>query len=219
VREIVIDTETTGLDPATGHRIVEVGCVELDNHVRTDRVFQTYLNPEREIPPEAFAIHGLSKEFLIDHPRFEEVVDPFLDFLGDSTIIAHNAEFDIGFINSELENISYPTLTAIEVIDTVRLARQKFPGMPASLDALCRRFGIDTSSREKHGALLDAELLADVYLELLGGRQPALELTKAHPTHGINQVVKSPRPHTASASELAAHAAFMSDFDDPFWQR
>ncbi len=219
MREIVIDTETTGLDPATGHRIVEVGCVELDNHLRTDRVFQSYLNPDRDMPPEAFAIHGLSNEFLIDHPRFKDVVDPFLDFLSDSTIIAHNAEFDIGFINSELENISYPALTDIEVIDTVRLARQKFPGMPASLDALCRRFGIDASSREKHGALLDAELLADVYLELLGGRQPALKLTKAHLTHGINQAIQSPRPHSASASELAAHAAFMLDFDDPFWPK
>jgi DNA polymerase-3 subunit epsilon len=175
MREIVLDTETTGLDPAEGHRIVEIACVELMNHVPTGQSFHRYVNPERPMPPEAFAVHGLSDEFLAQHPPFATVVDEFMGFIGADRLVIHNAEFDIKFINAELTRLGRPAL-GVPFADTLTMARRKFPGAQASLDALCRRFEIDLSARVKHGALLDCELLAAVYLELIGGRQPGFAL-------------------------------------------
>ena len=174
MREIVFDTETTGLDPASGDRVVEIGCLELVNRLPSGETFHVYLNPERDMPAEAEAVHGLSAAFLSDKPLFADVVDGFLAFIGDAPLIAHNADFDMKFINAELQACGRAPLTAHKVIDTLKLARQKFPGAPATLDALCRRFGVDNSGRDLHGALLDSELLAGVYLELSGGRQPGL---------------------------------------------
>ncbi|RMF09710.1 MAG: DNA polymerase III subunit epsilon, partial [Alphaproteobacteria bacterium] len=174
MREIVFDTETTGLDPAQGDRLVEIGCVELYNLVPTGKTFHVYINPERDMPQAAYEVHGLSEAFLRDHPVFAEVAADFLDFIGDATLVAHNAEFDMKFINAELTRLGFPPIGNDRVIDTLAIARRNFPGSPATLDALCKRFGIDNSARTKHGALLDAELLADVYLELRGGRQVGL---------------------------------------------
>jgi len=176
MREIVLDTETTGLDPEEGHRIVEIGAVELLNHVPTGRSFHEYLNPRRDMPAEAFALHGLSAEFLADKPPFEAVADALLDFLGTARLVIHNAAFDMGFLNAELRRAARPGLPDSQALDTLAMARRRFPGAPGGLDALCRRFGIDNSRRTKHGALLDAEILAEVYLELIGGRQPGLGL-------------------------------------------
>ena len=178
MREIVLDTETTGLDPAQGHRVIEIGCVELKNRTPTGGRFHAYINPERDVPEEARRISNLSTEFLRDKPLFADVVDGFLEFIGDSTLVIHNAEFDLKFLNSELKRLSKPTLDSDRAIDTLLISRRRFPGASASLDALCRRFNIalDERSAKGHGALLDAQLLADVYLELSGGRQPALEL-------------------------------------------
>src|ERR1700733_6083279 len=176
MREIVFDTETTGLDPAFGHRVVEIGCVELFNHVPTGQTWQTYLNPEREMPVEASIVHGLKDEFLAKQPLFAKVADKFLEFIGDAPIVAHNAGFDMGFINAELTRHGFAPLAEDRAIDTVKMARRMFPGAPASLDALCKRFGVDATNRQLHGALLDARLLADVYLELRGGRQPDLAI-------------------------------------------
>jgi DNA polymerase-3 subunit epsilon len=173
MREIVLDTETTGIDPADGHRIVEIGAIELWNHMPTGRVYHQYINPERQMPPEAFAVHGLGDEFLRNKPRFAEVAADFLAFVGmDSRLVIHNASFDMKFLNAELGWLRKPPIHIDRALDTLAMARRKFPGSPASLDALCRRFGIDNAAREKHGALLDSELLAEVYLELIGGRQP-----------------------------------------------
>ncbi len=222
MREIVLDTETTGLDPASGHRIVEIGCVELINHVPSGEVFQRYLNPERDIPPEAFAVHGLSEDFLARHPLFTDIADDLLAFLGDSPLVIHNADFDMKFLNWELALTQRPTLPRDRALDTVHMARKKFPGSPASLDALCRRFAIDNSARQKHGALLDAELLAEVYLELIGGREPALALA-LHPHQDqataptAPRASRPPRPHAPSAEELAAHARFIAGLSDPLW--
>ena len=174
MREIVLDTETTGLDPAEGHRIVEIGAVELFNHVPTGRTFHVYINPQRAMPADAFEVHGLGDEFLWDKPVFAHVVDRFLAFCSDAALVIHNAAFDMKFLNAELAWAGQPELPLTRAIDTLEIARRKFPGAPASLDALCRRFGVDNSAREKHGALLDSEILAEVYLELIGGRQPAL---------------------------------------------
>ena len=222
MREIVLDTETTGLDPTT-HRIVEIGCLELINHVSSGRNFQRYLNPERDIPPDAFDVHGLSDEFLSDKPLFANVVDAFLDFIGDSPLVIHNARFDIGFINAELDRIDRPGLEISRSIDTVELARRKQPGAPANLDALCRRFGIDNSGRQNHGALLDAELLSEVYLELMGGRQPGLGLKRNEhlitPQRRMELAARPPRKHEANAEELAEHAAFIGSLNDPLWRR
>ena len=223
MREIVLDTETTGLDPNAGHRVVEIGAIELINHVATDQHRQYYLNPEREMPEEAFRIHGLSDAFLSDKPRFVEVADDFLDFIGESALVIHNASFDIGFLNAELERIGRPALAPAAVVDTVQLARQRFPGAQASLDALCRRFEIDNSARELHGALLDCELLAEVYLELRGGRQPGLELNAARQRAQARlasepRVAREPRPHQASDEELAAHAAMLERLAEPLWK-
>lgn len=174
MREIVFDTETTGLDPASGDRVVEIGCLELVNRLPSGETFHVYINPERDMPKEAEAVHGLSAAFLKDKPVFADVAEAFLAFIGDAPLIAHNASFDMKFINAELRLCGRGDLAAHKVIDTLAMARQKFPGAPASLDALCRRFHVDNSNRELHGALIDSELLAGVYLELSGGRQPGM---------------------------------------------
>jgi len=221
MREIVLDTETTGLDPTTGHRIVEVACLELINHIPTGRSYQSHINPERDVPTDAFAVHGLSIEFLSDKPRFAEIADKLLEFIGDAPLVIHNAEFDVRFLNAEFQRLARPPLSSERVVDTLQMARQKFPGAPASLDALCRRFAIDNSTRTKHGALLDIELLADVYLELIGGRQAGLELmTAARATAALAAGGRTPRvarPHAASDAELAAHTALLATLRDPIW--
>lgn len=225
MREIVLDTETTGLDPSSGHRVVEIGCIELLNHMPTGREFHCYVNPERDMPAEAEAVHGLSISFLSDKPLFSSLADELLGFIGDAPIIAHNAGFDMGFINSELRRVGKSPLTSDRTIDTVMLARRKFPGAQASLDALCRRFQIDLSERGKHGALLDAKLLAKVYLELVGGREPGLALASAETTTAASSSVseaqtrtaRAPRPHEASADELAAHTAFVAKLKNAIW--
>jgi len=223
VREIVLDTETTGLDPAAGHRVVELGCVELVNHLPTGRTFQAYINPKRDMPPEAFAIHGLSGEFLADKPEFAAVVPGFLEFIADDPLVIHNAEFDLKFINAELDAIKGQRLPFTRVVDTLAMARRKFPGAPASLDALCKRFAIDSTHRTRHGALLDAELLAQVYVELIGGRQAGFELATASVTVLSRarivaaRAVRPPRPHSPTPEELAAHAAFIATLKDPVW--
>lgn len=231
MREIVLDTETTGFDALNGDRLVEIGCIELMNHVPTSRTFWKYVNPERDMPLAAFQVHGLSTEFLADKPKFAEIADALLEFIGDSPVIAHNAEFDMKFINVELERASRPTIPFERAIDTVAIARRKFPGAPASLDALCKRFNIDNSSRTLHGALLDAQLLADVYLELMGGRQAGLILTeevsvsvdldftggRRSAAPGIALPVRPPRPHAPLAEELALHQAFIAKIKDAIW--
>ena len=221
MREIVLDTETTGLDPAAGHRIVEIGCVELVNYVATGRTFQRFINPEMEMPAEALAIHGLTDEFLAQKPTFAEVADAFMEFIEESILVIHNAEFDLGFINAELERLGRPPVPAEPAVDTVQIARRKFPGAPASLDALCRRFQIDNAERTLHGALRDAKLLAEVYLELIGGRQPGLELAAATGEKAGPQapsVLRQPRPHAASREEEARHAAFLNEIETPIWR-
>jgi len=177
MREIVWDTETTGFDPKAGDRLVEIGAVELEQHIPTGRVYHQYINPERDIPTGAFEVHGLSIDFLKHYPVFKTVAQEFLDFVGDTTLIAHNASFDMRFINAELNWAGLPQVPANQALDTLEIARKKFPGAQNSLDALCRRFGIDNSARQKHGALLDSEILAEVYLELIGGRQPDFSLS------------------------------------------
>ncbi len=221
MREIVLDTETTGLDPGSGHRLVEIGCLELVNHVPTGKTFQSYVNPEREMPEEAFKIHGLSAEFLARQPVFAAVVDDFLEFVGEAPLVIHNADFDLGFLNAELARLGRPALPDERATDTVALARRKFPGSPANLDALCRRFNIDNSTRDLHGALLDAQLLAEVYLELVGGRQPGLGLAAdgAAAAAGVERRAREPRPHAPSAEELAAHARFIDGLEEPIWRR
>jgi len=221
MREIVIDTETTGLDPTIGHRLVEIACLELVNHIPTGRHLQLYINPERDIPDDAYAVHGLSSQFLADKPRFAEVIETLLEFIGDAPLVIHNAEFDLRFLNAELARLERPSLMNGRIVDTLQMARLKFPGAPTSLDALCRRFTIDNSARVKHGALLDAELLAEVYLELVGGRQAGLELvTTSAPivVHSIAaRIARPPRPHAASAAELAAHALLIAQLRNPLW--
>lgn len=223
MREIVLDTETTGLSPKAGHRIVEIGCVELLNHVPTGAHYHAYINPERDMPDEAFRVHGLSDAFLADQPLFAAVVGDFLDFIIDAPLVIHNAEFDMGFINAELTLLGFPALPMTRSVDTVRLARSKFPGAQASLDALCRRFGIDNSARTKHGALLDAELLAEVYLELIGGRQPGFGLADDRKAAGpadtapAERTARPPRPHAPDAGELAAHREFIARLQNSIW--
>lgn len=231
MREIALDTETTGLDPNAGHRIVEIGCVELLNHVATGEVFHVYLNPERDMPIEAERVHGLSSEFLASQPLFADIAESFCDFVRDSPLVIHNAAFDMGFINAELERVGIEPIPLSRSVDTVKMARRKFPGAQASLDALCRRFGIDLSARDLHGALLDARLLAAVYLELLGGRQHGMDL--AAEALAADQVSagegetddnaasgrRVPRPHAPTADELARHRAFLEKLGDPIWLR
>ncbi|WP_075214213.1 DNA polymerase III subunit epsilon [Mongoliimonas terrestris] len=217
MREIVLDTETTGLDPKTGDRLVEIGCVELANQFPTGRSYHVYINPERAMPREAFEVHGLSEAFLADKPRFDDVADAFLAFIGDGRLVIHNAQFDMGFINFELKRSGRGTIAGDRVVDTLQLARRKHPGAPASLDALCARYGIDTSKRVKHGALLDAELLAEVYIELNGGRQANLGLVSAAASgarqRAIGRTVQ-PRPAALpsrlTADAVAAHRAFIA---------
>ncbi len=221
MREVVLDTETTGLSPKSGDRIVEVGCVELVNHIATGETYHQYINPERDMPEGAFAVHGLSAERLSTEPVFADVAAAFLDFVGEAPLIIHNAEFDMGFINAELERAGLETLPMERAIDTVRIARRKFPGAPANLDALCRRFQIDSSDRDLHGALKDSRLLADVYLELIGGRQRGLELaSELAETSAPDQAVTAARPvraHAPSVDEQAAHTEFMEKIKEPIW--
>lgn len=229
IREIVFDTETTGFDPATGDRVVEIGAIELINHLPTKNHFHVYLNPDRAMPAEALAVHGLGDDFLRDKPRFAEVADRFLDFIGpDARLIAHNADFDIRFLNAELRLAKRPELRPGRALDTAAMARQKFPGAPASLDALCRRFGVDNSGRDLHGALLDSELLAAVYLELIGGRQPdlVLDAPAVQPQDGVVLVMAprrarpAPLPPRLTQAEVAAHAAFVARMGDKaLWLR
>lgn len=215
-REIVLDTETTGFEPSQGHRLVEIGCLELINHVPTGRVFHSYINPEREVPQEAYAVHGLSYEFLKTHPVFSEIISPFLEFIEDSPLVIHNAKFDIKFLNAELKASQMPEIAYHRAVDTLLMARKKFPGSPASLDALCKRFGVDNKARDKHGALLDAELLASVYLELVGGKQPALSLEAAsfcqenQGTEEKKKKFRSPRPHSPTSEEYLLHQNLLS---------
>jgi len=223
MREIVLDTETTGLDPLSGHRIVEIGCVELFNHLPTGEVWHCYLNPERDMPAEAFRVHGLSAEFLSTHPTFAEKVADFLEFLADTPLVIHNAEFDMRFINAELARLGFPPLPAARATDTVAMARKRFPGAQANLDALCRRFEIDNTHRTRHGALLDAELLAEVYLQLIGGRQPGLDLAQAagivRAAATVDRPRREPRPHAPLAAELEAHQAFIGKIKNAAWTR
>jgi DNA polymerase-3 subunit epsilon len=228
MREIVIDTETTGLEPADGHRLVEIGAIELFNHVPTGRVFHSYINPERDMSADALQVHGLTSAFLQDQPVFAEVADALLEFLssdGDANpaparLVIHNAAFDLAFINHELRRVGRPILDG-EHVDTLLLARQRFPGASNSLDALCRRCSIDATARTRHGALLDAELLAEVYLWLMGGRQPDLGLVAQTPVGVVVQVreriARPARPHAPSPAELAAHEAFLAQLSNPIW--
>jgi DNA polymerase-3 subunit epsilon len=224
MREIIFDTETTGFEPSEGHRMVEIACLELVNQIPTGRKFQAYLNPDRDVPEAAFRIHGISAEFLRDKPRFAEVADQLLEFIGDAPLVAHNAEFDMRFLNAELALLKRSAIALDRAIDTVRLARQRFPGAPASLDALCKRFAIDNTQRTLHGALLDAQLLAEVYLQLLGGPQTGLSLHADAAEEAARaaltiagRVVRPARPHAASPEELAAHAAFVATLKDAVW--
>ena len=220
MREVVLDTETTGLDPRSGHRIVEIGCVELINHMATGKHFHKYLNPERDIPEQASVIHGLTEEFLSSQPVFADIAEEFEAFIGDSTLVIHNAEFDLGFINAEREKISQPPIAPDLAIDTVSLARRKFPGAQANLDALCRRFKIDNSDRSLHGALKDARLLAEVYLELIGGRQQNLGLSAEERkiVEAAEKNRRPPRPHAPTDAEQLAHAQFIEKLESPIWK-
>ena len=216
MREVVLDTETTGLDPANGDRIVEIGAVELLNHMPTGKTYHQYINPDRMMPKEAFDVHGLSDDFLRDKPGFKAIASAFLAFIGEARLVIHNAAFDMKFLNAELAAAGYATLPMARSLDTVGLSRQRFPGSPASLDALCRRFGIDNSARVKHGALLDSEILAEVYLELIGGRQPDLSLVSVSANGAAADaawrpgVRAKPLPPRLTEQEAAAHAGFIA---------
>lgn len=227
MREIVLDTETTGLDPYMGHRIVEIGCIELKNHVPTGEKYHVYINPRRDMPEEAFKVHGLSDEFLKNHPVFEDHVDSFLHFIGQARLIIHNARFDMKFINAELEWAKRKPLPYKQAFDTLKLAREKFPGSPASLDALCKRFKIDNSNRTLHGALLDSELLAEVYLELIGGAQPDF-MGKAHATQQdqkeelvrtIERQIRKAREFKLTDFELEQHKLLLKKLKAPIWEK
>ena len=227
VREIVFDTETTGLNPLGGDRMVEIGCVEMLNRVETGRHFHAYFNPERQMPSEAEAVHGLTTIFLSDKPRFVDLAQDLLDFIADSPLVAHNAGFDFGFLNSELERSGRPTVSTGRMVDTLTLARARHPGAKHSLDALCMRFGIDRSHRVKHGALLDAQLLAQVYVELTGGRQIGLGLVADTASVSVRSAARPvttreprpARPHFAAAEELERHRAFIARLVNPLWAR
>ena len=225
MREIVLDTETTGFDPEAGDRIVEIGAVELFNHVATGRTFHEYINPQRAMPQEAFEVHGLGDDFLADKPVFAKIGHAFVEFVGDARLVIHNAAFDMKFINAELRLMGLGPIPFDRAIDTLAIARSKFPGSPASLDALCRRFGIDNSARTLHGALLDSEILAEVYLELIGGRQPdfALDSAATGPADTGDTTWRAPaRPRKLAPrltdAERAAHAAFIAKLgEDALW--
>ena len=224
-REIVLDTETTGLSPATGDRLVEIGCVELINHIPSGRHFHVYINPQRSMPEEAFRVHGLSEEFLADKPLFAAVATEFREFIGDAQLVIHNAPFDMGFLNAELERAGHKPLSN-SVLDTVMLAREKHPGARVSLDALCTHYGIDNGRRTLHGALLDSEILAEVYLELLGGKQVSLALIAETRVSGADAIAQrpiaarrpTPLPARITAAELAAHQGLVASFGaDSVW--
>ena len=230
MREIVLDTETTGFEPSEGHRIVEIGAVELENHMPTGKTYHQYINPERAMPREAFDVHGLGDDFLRDKPVFRDIGRAFLDFIGDAKLVIHNAAFDVKFLNFELKLIGLPTIEWVRAIDTLTIARQKFPGSPASLDALCRRFGVDNSAREKHGALLDSEILAEVYLELIGGRQPDFGLASQPTKSATGPAAQTddwrprprpePLPPRLTDAESSAHAAFVAKLgEQALWSR
>jgi len=228
MREIVLDTETTGFNPSEGDRMVEIGCIELVNHMPTGNHLQLYINPERDIPEEVIAIHGITNEFVKDKPTFSECYTDFIDFIGkDSKLVIHNAEFDMKFINYQLGKVGHPAISWSRVIDTLGMARKKFPGSPANLDALCRRFDIDNTERTYHGALLDSELLAEVYLELIGGRQHGLGLAaqksasaaQASQASKANRKRREPRTFQISDTEKAAHAALLEKLNDPIWKK
>ncbi|WP_372610257.1 DNA polymerase III subunit epsilon [Aquicoccus sp.] len=230
MREIVLDTETTGFEPEQGDRIVEIGAVELYNHMPTGKTYHQYVNPQRGMPQEAFEVHGLGEEFLRDKPVFGEIARGFLDFVGDAKLVIHNAAFDMKFLNAELGWLNLPKLPWDQAIDTLAIARAKFPGSPASLDALCRRFNIDNSARTLHGALLDSEILAEVYLELIGGRQPDFSLNVVHERSErvgqSNQEAWRPKPRPRplgpriTREEAAAHAAFVEAMGDAaIWKK
>ena len=222
MREIILDTETTGLDPKMGHRIVEIGAVELINHTPTGVNYQTYINPERDVDPGAQEIHGLTNEFLKQHPTFGDISAEFIDFLSNSTLVIHNAPFDLAFINMELNRLGEPSISSERVIDTLVLARKKFPGAQANLDALCRRFAIENRHRELHGALVDAALLADVYIELIGGKEPTLGLS-AKKTNTVaedtTRVYQKPRSFPVTEEELELHRAFVQTLINPIWDK
>ena len=229
MREIVLDTETTGFEPSEGDRIVEIGAVELFNHLPTGRTYHQYINPERNMPEAAFNVHGLSEEFLLTKPLFKDIAQDFIDFIKDSKLVIHNASFDMKFLNAELKWVNRPALPNQQAIDTLAIARRKFPGSPASLDALCRRFGIDNSSRTLHGALLDSEILAEVYLELVGGRQPDLVLSGPEVKTSADGSPSSdwrpaprpkPLPSRLSETEKAAHDSFIAALgSDSLWTK
>ena len=222
MREVVIDTETTGLDPQDGHRIVEIACLELIHHVPTGRKLHRYINPERDMPAEALAVHGLGTEFLAGHPPFAAIAEELAGFIAGDCLVIHNAEFDLAFINAELARLGHAPL-AVPFVDTLAVARRRYPGAPASLDALCRRFAIDLSLRDRHGAEIDCSLLAAVYIELLGGRQPGLDFVASN--LAASDVMGAPhgrsprpaRPHAPSAEELAAHQAMLAAIKAPLW--
>ncbi len=224
MREIALDTETTGLDPVAGHRIIEIGCVEMIDRIRTGKSYQAYINPQREVPEEAFRVHGISNVFLKDKPIFSAVVQDWLAFIGDSRLVIHNAQFDMKFLNHELGLLKLAPIPFERATDTISIARRKFPGAPAKLDALCKRFNIDLSARTYHGALLDAELLADVYLELMGGRQGAMQLdaapTVAAAVTEVAQAIAIPRrSFPVSEEEMAAHATFLKQIKNSIWEK
>lgn len=236
MREIVFDTETTGLDPQSGDRIVEIGCIEMMNRVATGATFHAYFNPERDMPAGAEAVHGLSITFLADKPLFYNRAAELIDFLGDAPLVAHNAGFDFGFLNAELARCAMDPVSRDRMVDTVAIARRKHPGAKLSLDALCTRYGIDRSHRTRHGALLDAELLAQLYVELMGGRQIGLELAPESGTETkadsdavsiklpflaqlTGQIARAPRTHAASATELARHSEFVAGIGNALWSR
>jgi DNA polymerase-3 subunit epsilon len=227
MREIVFDTETTGLSPAGGDRMVEIGCIEMIGRVETGRHYHCYFNPERPMPSEAEAVHGLSDIFLSDKPRFGDKADELLEFIGESPLVAHNASFDFGFLNQELKRCGRGSVCMSRMVDTLVLARSRHPGAKHSLDALCTRYGVDRSHRVKHGALLDAQLLAQVYIELTGGRQIGLglvadTLSAGEPANGSAEVVRIarlPRPHAAAPEEVARHRAFLAKIVNPLWDR
>ena len=222
MREIVLDTETTGLDALGGHRIIEIGAQELLNHVPTGNHYHCYINPERDVDQGAYDVHGLSREFLSDFPTFDGIVEEFLMFIAEDTLIIHNARFDMGFINMELGRLKRPDIPMNRVVDTLQIARRRYPGAQASLDALCRRFEIDNSHRDLHGALVDANLLAAVYLELIGGRQPGFELAADAVPESAPEIRESaarpPRNFVASAAEQEAHQELLNQITDPIWR-
>ena len=222
MREVILDTETTGLDPKTGHRLVEIGAVELINHTPTGVTYQTYINPERDVDAGAQEIHGLTSEFLKQHPTFADISVEFMNFLSDSTLVIHNAPFDLAFINMELGRLGMTPICSEKVIDTLVLARKKFPGAQANLDALCRRFAIENRHRELHGALVDAALLADVYIELIGGKEPTLGLSAQKAkivAENMTRIYQRPRSFRVSKEELKLHRAFVKTLVDPIWNK